>query len=158
MKPIFCIQKMWTFQFSIYILFDKAKCWFLSTKKKESLINVLVKLYLYSYCHFKQGSSFHYRLQNAFQGVNQDVWNTNMWKFEHPGGSNSKESACNVRRPGFNPWVGKIPWIRECQPTPVFLPGEFHGLGSLVGYGPWGCKESVVNERPTHAIWIERTL
>ena len=72
-----------------------------------------------------------------------------MWKFEHPGGSNSKESACNVRRPGFNPWVGKIPWIRECQPTPVFLPGEFHGLGSLMGYGPQGHKKSDTTERLT---------
>jgi len=36
---------------------------------------------------------------------------------------------------GFNPWVGKIPWRRERLPTPVFWPGEFHGL-----YSPWGCK------------------
>ena len=42
----------------------------------------------------------------------------------------------------FNPWVGKIPWRRERQPTPVFLPGEFHGQRSLVGYSPWGHKES----------------
>ena len=45
------------------------------------------------------------------------------------------------RRPGFNPWVGKIPWRREWLPTPVFLPGEFHGQTSLAGYSPWGCKE-----------------
>ena len=32
------------------------------------------------------------------------------------------------RRPGFNPWVGKIPWRRERLPTPVFWPGEFHRL------------------------------
>ena len=32
------------------------------------------------------------------------------------------------RRPGFDPWVGKIPWRRERLPTPVFWPGEFHGL------------------------------
>ena len=32
------------------------------------------------------------------------------------------------RRPGFSPWDGKIPWRREWQPTPVFLPGESHGL------------------------------
>ena len=37
------------------------------------------------------------------------------------------------RRPGFNPWIGKIPWRREQCHTPVFLPGEFHGL-----YSPWG--------------------
>ena len=45
-------------------------------------------------------------------------------------------------RPGFDPWVGKIPWRTEWQPTPVFLPGEFHGQRSLAGYSPWGCKES----------------
>ena len=32
------------------------------------------------------------------------------------------------RRPGFDPWVGRIPWRRERLPTPVFWPGEFHGL------------------------------
>ena len=39
-------------------------------------------------------------------------------------------------RPGFGPWVGKIPWRRERLPTPVFWTGEFHGL-----YSPWGHKE-----------------
>ena len=37
----------------------------------------------------------------------------------------------------FNPWVGKIPWRRKWLPTPVFMPGEFHGQRSLVGYSPW---------------------
>ena len=37
-------------------------------------------------------------------------------------------------RPGFNPWVGTIPWRRERLPTPVFWPGEFHGLYSLWGH------------------------
>ena len=39
------------------------------------------------------------------------------------------------------------PWRREWQPTPVFLPGEFHGRRSLVGYSPWGHKESDTTER-----------
>ena len=42
--------------------------------------------------------------------------------------------AC--RSPGFDPWVGKIPWSRKWQPTP-FLPGEFHGQRSLAGYSLW---------------------
>ena len=47
-----------------------------------------------------------------------------------PGGS----GFCpQCRRPRFNPWVKKIPWRRKWQPTPVFLPGEFHGQRSLVG-------------------------
>ena len=75
---------------------------------------------------------------------------------------------------GFNPWVGKISWRREWQPTPVFLPphpdpqkkglkgifwrrkwqptpvillGRFHGLRSLVGYSPWGCKDLDTTEQ-----------
>jgi len=39
-----------------------------------------------------------------------------------------------------DPWGGKILWRREWLPTPVFLPGEFHGQRSLVGYSPWGHK------------------
>ena len=42
----------------------------------------------------------------------------------------------------LDPWVRKIPWRRAWQPTPVFLPGEFHEQGNLVDYSPWGCKES----------------
>ena len=52
-----------------------------------------------------------------------------------------KESACQCRRLGFNPWVRKIPWSRKWQPTPVFLPGEFLGQRSLVGYSPGGLRD-----------------
>ena len=52
--------------------------------------------------------------------------------------SAGKESAC---KPGFDPWVGKMPWRRERLPTPVFWPGEFHGL-----YSPCGHKESDTTE------------
>ena len=47
----------------------------------------------------------------------------------------------------FDPWVGKISWRREWQPTPEFFPGEFHGQRSLVGYSPGGHKESDTTER-----------
>ena len=43
-------------------------------------------------------------------------------------------------RPGFDPWVGKIPWRKKLQPTPVSLPGKSHGQRTLAGYSPWGCK------------------
>ena len=42
--------------------------------------------------------------------------------------------------------MGKIPWRRKWQPTPVFLPGESHGLRSLVGYNPLGHNESDTTE------------
>ena len=64
-----------------------------------------------------------------------------------PSWCSAKESACQCRRCGFNLWVGKIPWRRKWQPTPVLLPGKFHGQRSLVGYSPWGCKESDTTER-----------
>ena len=53
----------------------------------------------------------------------------------------SKGTVKNLqcRPPRFDPWVRKISWRREWQPTPVFLPGGFHGQRSLVGYSPWGC-------------------
>ena len=41
----------------------------------------------------------------------------------------------DIRR-RFSPWVGKIPWKRAWQPTPVFLPEESHGQRSLVSYSP----------------------
>ena len=56
----------------------------------------------------------------------------------------SLTSQC--RRPGFDPWVGKIPWRRKWQPTPVFLPGESCGQRILVGYSSWGHKESDMTE------------
>ena len=49
-------------------------------------------------------------------------------------------------RPGFDPWVRKIPWIRKWQSTPVLLPGKSHGQRSLVGYSPWDPKESDTTE------------
>ena len=49
-------------------------------------------------------------------------------------------------RPGVDPWVGKIPWRRKWQPTPVFLSGKSHGWRSLVGYSPWGHKELDMTE------------
>ena len=66
---------------------------------------------------------------------------------DFPGGSDGKESAHNVGDLGlFDPWAGKIPWRRKSQLIPVFLPGEFHEQRGLVGYSPWGHKESDMTE------------
>ena len=65
-----------------------------------------------------------------------------------PGGSNGKESACNVET-----WVqslgGEVSPEKEMQPISVFFPGEVHGQRSLVGYSPWGHKEWDITEQPT---------
>ena len=65
------------------------------------------------------------------------------WCF--PGGTTGREPICQCRRHKgcrFDPWIGKISWRRAWQPTPVFLPREFYGQKSLVGYSPWDGKES----------------
>ena len=62
-----------------------------------------------------------------------------------------KESACQC---GFNPWVGKIPWKRKWQPTPVFLLGISQGRRSLAGYSPWDRKESGMTEHACMHISI----
>ena len=58
-----------------------------------------------------------------------------------------KESASQSRRHRLDPWVRKIPWSRKWQPTPVFLPGKFHGQRSLVDYRLWDYKESGMTDR-----------
>ena len=74
------------------------------------------------------------KTQNKVLGID-----TNVSGF--PGGPSGKEPACQSRRckrRELDPWVGKIPWRRAWQPTPVFLPGESQGWGSLVGFRLWG--------------------
>ena len=64
--------------------------------------------------------------------------------------TNGKEPTGQCRRRKrcrFDPWVGKIPWRKSRQPTPVFLPGESHGQSSLAGYSPWGHKELDTTEQ-----------
>ena len=65
-----------------------------------------------------------------------DWWRVNS-HVGFPDGAHGKESTCQCRRckrHGFDPWVGKIPWSKKWQPTPVFLPGKFHWQRSLAGY------------------------
>ena len=70
-----------------------------------------------------------------------------------PGSASGKEPACQCprcKRCRFDPWVGKIPWRRTWQPTPVFLPGESHGQRTLAGYSTWCHKESDTTEASQH--------
>ena len=65
-----------------------------------------------------------------------------------PGGSDSKESACNAGDAGSIPGLGRS--LGEGHGNPLqYLPGEFLGQRSLMGYSPWGRKASDTTERPT---------
>ena len=70
-----------------------------------------------------------------------------------PSGASGKESACSAgdaRDSGSIPGSGRFSWRRKWQLTPVFLPEKFHGQRSLVGYSPWGHKESDMPEHTQH--------
>ena len=72
-----------------------------------------------------------------------------LWRKGFPGDSSGKEPTCQckrLKRHGFDPWVGKIPWRRKWQSIPVFLPGESHGQRSLVSHSPWDLEESDMTE------------
>ena len=69
------------------------------------------------------------------------------------GGSNCKESACNVGDLGLMPGLGRSLGEGNRQPTPVFLAGEFHGQRNLVGYGSWGHKEADMTMRLLLSLW-----
>ena len=70
-----------------------------------------------------------------------------------------KESTCQCRKRGFDPWVRKIPWGRKWQPTLVFLPGKSHRQKSLVGYSPWGPEESDTTDHTCFILlWVESDI
>ena len=65
----------------------------------------------------------------------------------------------DIRDVGLIPGSGRFPWKRKWRPTPVFVPGESHGQRSLVGYNPWGCKESDMTDRlSTHVYEVMNIL
>ena len=73
---------------------------------------------------------------NETENTKQRIWLWAPGRLGFPGGSDSKESACQCRKPRFNPWVRKICWRKKRQPNPVFLPGEFNGPRRPAGYSP----------------------
>ena len=78
-----------------------------------------------------------------------------------PGKASGKEPTCQCRRGNrheFDPWVRKIPRRRKRQSTTVLLPGESHDERSLVGYSPWGHKESDMTERLTLSLFFHMLI
>ena len=83
-----------------------------------------------------------------------NVYYSSILDFADGPGVKNLPAMQELQRHKLYPQVQNIPWWRQRQPTPVFLSGEFHGQWNLVGYSPWGCKESDITERlsrHTHA-------
>ena len=71
---------------------------------------------------------------------------------------NPPANAGDARDAGFNPWVGRTPWRRKRQPTPVFLPGDSHGQRGLAGCSLGGHKQLGTTEATQHAHVQEELL
>ena len=71
---------------------------------------------------------------NAVPGDRHGQNKTDITSVCFPGGSVVKNSPAQCRRLRFDLWVEEIPWTKKWQPTPVFLPGNFHVLRRLEGY------------------------
>ena len=104
------------------------------------MIKILLRDYIL--CHFTVYKTVGYIVSHLIIGIACVVGQVSVIYTHFPGDSDSKESIYNSGDPGSIPRWEKIPWRRAWQPTPVVLPGEFHGQRSLVGYSPWGLKES----------------
>ena len=75
-----------------------------------------------------------------------------------PGGSVVKNLPANVGG-AARLWVGKIPWRRKWQPTPIFLPGKSHEQRSLAGYSPWdrkGVRHDLLTKQQQQNMLIRR--
>ena len=77
-------------------------------------------------------------------GITMEDIYTHTYIYTHTGlprWQSGKESTLEGRRHRFHLWVGKSPWRRKWQPTPVLLPRKSHGQRSLASYSQWGHKE-----------------
>ena len=90
----------------------------------------------------------------AVQGTLKSLLQNHCLKASIPSGSDSKKICLQCRRPSFSPWVREIPWRKEWQATPVFLPGQSHGQRSLVGYSPGVRKEWDMTEQRTRSLTV----
>ena len=73
-----------------------------------------------------------------------------------PRGSVVKNQPANVGDAGdggFDPWVGKTPWRRKWQPSPIFLPGKYLGQRSLAGYSLQGHKRAGHDRATEHTLY-----
>ena len=81
-------------------------------------------------------------------GVTESDMTERLWFcfFHFPWWLRQYTICLQCRKPGFDPWVGNIPWRRKWQPTPVFLSGVLRGQRSLADCSSWGHKKSNTTE------------
>ena len=128
------------------------RVWWKMKSLKESLLSESLHFWKgQKMCEFNSCSAYSKSSRN-YQGM------IFVCQVGFPGGSDSKKIHLQCRRPGFNPWVWKIPWRRAWQSTLVFLPEESHGQQSLAGYNSWGHEESDTTEVTEYALISKENL
>ena len=131
---------------------------FMSIQYCYEIMNTFLILWIitqYYFIYFADQIILTLVIRSSFKLTHESLWHASYFVFTSltfgsqgfPGSSDGKSVCQQCRRPGFDPWVRKIPWRRQWQPTPVFLPGKFHGRRSLVGYSPRSHKESDTTEQ-----------
>ena len=126
--------------------------WFKYTWIYSNISNIYLK-YIEIYWFLSLGCERHHKEFLRMCSVPESDLKAFVWLFVYklhtcttierlPWWLSGKESACQCGRPGFNPWVRKVPWRIKWHPPPVFLPGRSHGQRNLAGYSPQGSKES----------------
>ena len=108
-----------------------------------------IHIYLYCYCSVSQSCSTLCNCSTIY------IYTYIHTVIDFSSGSDGKK-ICLQCRSGFDPWVGKIPWRKAQEHTPVFLPREFHGQKSLVGYSPQGHTELDITEATQHTYIHKR--
>ena len=86
--------------------------------------------------------------------LNFNFFNWNIAALGLPWWLRVKESACQCRSCGFNPWVRKISWRRKWKPNLVFLPEKSHEQSSLACYSPWGLRELDMTSWLNNNKWL----
>ena len=95
----------------------------------------------------------HHRVRSSYSLILEDIYHV----VGLPGWLSCEEPTCQYRRHErrrFDPWVGKIPWRKVWQPTPVLLPRESHGQRSQAVYGPSSHKESDMTKATSHGPFL----
>ena len=122
----------------------------------EFYLTLFFKVFLYFLRFNSLESTFFF----PYPLFTSSFWSAVEYKQGFPGGTAVKNLPANegdTWDSRFDPWVGKIPWRREWQPTPVFLPGKLHGQGSLESCSSWGHKVLDTTEHAHMHVWDKQS-
>ena len=118
------------------------------------VIKDILASFLFSVGSLTLGEASHHVVKASRQTKGWSIWCRTEVSYQQPWWASlvvqTVKNLPVMQETRVHPWIGKIPWRRKWHPTPVFLPGEFHGQRSLWGCNPEGHKESDTTEQLIH--------